>query len=296
MVTKEKKKKVLGRGLKALIGDAGVRTPTKEEKSKLSHEGEFFFCDVSRLHAGKTQPRKTFNEEALGELAASIKENGIIEPLVVRKIKDGFELIAGERRLRAARLAELKQVPIVVLNVSDKQTLELAIVENVQREDLNAIEEAEAYKSLMDFGLSQEGVAKKVGKQRATVANYLRLLKLPVEVKKEVANNNITMGHAKAILSLDTHAKQRELLIKILKKGLSVREAEKLSLEVSGAKEKTTTTKLSREHIKPVEEELRRIFGTKISVMDRAGKGKIEIDYYTNDERERILDMLRSVG
>lgn len=281
------KKKVLGRGMSALIGDGRAHEARAGQK--------YFMCALVDITPNKVQPRKTFSDAALKELSDSIREKGIIEPLIIRRNPGGgFELIAGERRWRAARMAGLKEAPAVILDVSDEESLELAIIENIQREDLNAIEEAEAYRNLMGFGLSQEEVAKKVGKERATVANYLRLLKLPPEVKEEILKGMITMGHARAILALENQGAQVELCRKIIAKGLSVRQAEALA---SGKARKTaakTNKKSNPQNF--LEDELRGIFGTKIAVNDKNNKGSIAILYFSADERERIIDMLRSVA
>ncbi|MBI5492314.1 MAG: ParB/RepB/Spo0J family partition protein [Deltaproteobacteria bacterium] len=280
------KKKVLGRGLGALIGDAEKIAERPKEK--------YFLCPVMDVSPNKTQPRKRFDEAALKELSDSIKEKGVIEPLIVRRTSNGLELIAGERRWRASRMAGLTEVPVVITDATDEEALEFAIIENIQREDLNAIEEAEAYKSLMGFGLSQDEVAKRVGKERATVANYLRLLKLPPEIRDELIKGSITMGHARALLSLDTHGAQNELCRMIVTKGLSVREAEELAGRDPGAEKRKNKKSASASN--PLEAELRDIFGTKISVKDRKGKGRIEISYFSSDERERIVELLRSIA
>lgn len=280
------KKKVLGRGLGALIGE--VERPVDRSKEK------FILCPIMDISPNKTQPRKRFEEVALKELSDSIKEKGVIEPLIVRRTSGGLELIAGERRWRASKMAGLAEVPVVIIDATDEESLEFAIIENIQREDLNAIEEAEAYRSLMGFGLSQEDVAKRVGKERATVANYLRLLKLPHEVREELVKGTISMGHARAILSIEGHAGQAELCRAIISKGLSVREAEALSSRGYADKPARTAKKTGQQS--PVEDELREIFGTKISLKDRKGKGRIEINYFSADERERILDLLRSIS
>ncbi|MBI5887977.1 MAG: ParB/RepB/Spo0J family partition protein [Deltaproteobacteria bacterium] len=280
------RKKVLGRGMSALIGDGRATEVRAGQK--------YLMCALADITPNKVQPRKTFSDAALKELSDSIREKGVIEPLIIRRNPaGGFELIAGERRWRAARMAGLKEAPAMILDVSDEESLELAIIENIQREDLNAIEEAEAYRNLMGFGLSQEEVAKKVGKERATVANYLRLLKLPPEVKEELLKGTITMGHARAILALENQGAQAALCAKIIAKGLSVREAEVLA----GGKAKKTAVKTNRQSNSQnfLEDELRGIFGTKIAVNDKNGKGRIEILYFSADERERIIDMLRSV-
>lgn len=283
------KKKVLGRGLGALIGEAAA-----ERATPAATREKFFACPVDEINPNPTQPRKFFEEAALGELADSIREKGVIEPLIVRRSAGGYELIAGERRWRASRMAGLSEVPVVVVEASDEESLELAIIENVQRQDLNAIEEAESYRSLMGFGLSQDEVAKKVGKDRATVANYLRLLKLPHEVREEITKGAISMGHARALLSVEGHARQAELCRRIITKGLSVREAEALA---SGEKKGRAPGRppAADAEKSPLEDELRGIFGTKVALKERKGKGAIEISYYSADERERLIELLRAI-
>jgi ParB family chromosome partitioning protein len=283
------KKKVLGRGLGALIGDAGRAGGAGE---KTGAEGRFIICPITDISPNRLQPRKSFDEAALKELSDSIKEKGVIEPVVVRKNSGGYELIAGERRWRAAKMAGFGEVPAVIADVSDEESLEFAIIENIQREDLNAIEEAEAFRSLVNFGLSQEEVAKKVGKERATVANYLRLLKLPPEVKDELAGGRISMGHARAILSIEGHAAQANLCRSIIRKGLSVREAEALAQRGSTRAPKKTRTRDAA--ISPLEDALREKFGTKVLVKDKGGRGRIEILYYSVEERERIIELLKA--
>jgi len=276
------KRNVLGRGLSALIQSAPKR------------DDGYMRCPVDEIVPNKFQPRRAFDEANLAELADSIKENGIIEPLVARRGTDGgYELIAGERRWRAAKVAGLREVPLVVLDVTDKESLEFAIIENIQRENLNAIEEAEAYQRLMDsFTLTQDGVAKKVGKERATVANYLRLLQLPAEVKDEIVNATISMGHARALLSLDNHAKQRDVCKRVVQKGLSVRETEKL-VKGYGREQKRDIPKAT--YLAPLEDEMRRLFGTKVAVKEKRGKGRLEIEFYSAEELDRIIELLRSI-
>jgi ParB family chromosome partitioning protein len=278
--SKVNKKKVLGRGLGALIDK--VEGP----------ETNYLLCPVEDITPNRRQPRKSFDPRTMTELADSIKEKGVIEPLIVRRDSGRYELVVGERRWRAAKIARLKEVPVIVVDATEEESLELAIVENIQREDLNAIEEAEAYRTLLGFGLTQEEVARKVGKERATVSNYLRLLNLPPEVKEEIVKGNLTMGHARAILSLPGHAAQRELCKKVIRKGLSVRETELLSNRGSMSTGRTTIKIL---HLTPLEEELRKAFATKVLVKERNGKGKIEIEFYSSEERERIIELLRSI-
>lgn len=287
------KKKVLGRGLGALIGEASTERASSAPANPGARE-KFFFCPIDEINPNPTQPRKFFEETALNELADSIREKGVIEPLIIRKAVSGYELIAGERRWRASRMAGLTEVPVVVVEASDEESLELAIIENIQRRDLNAIEEADSYRSLMGFGLSQEEVAQKVGKDRATVANYIRLLKLPHEVREEIVKGNITMGHARALLSMEGHAQQAELCRQIITKGLSVREAE--ALVAGSRKEKPVKKPKAADAVKsPLEDELRTIFGTKVILKEKKGKGHIEISYYSEDERERLLELLRAI-
>ncbi|MEE8185429.1 MAG: ParB/RepB/Spo0J family partition protein [Thermodesulfobacteriota bacterium] len=276
------KRNVLGRGLGALI--QGV-----EKK-----EGNYIQCPIDEIVPNRLQPRRVFNKARLQELVNSIIEKGIIEPLVVRNVDSGYELIAGERRWRAAKVAGLKKVPAIIVEATNEESLEFAIIENIQREDLNAIEEAWAYRRLMEsFSLSQEDVAKKVGKDRATVANYLRLLKLPDEVKDEIIKGTITMGHARAILAFDNHSQQREVCRKVIKKGLSVRETEYL---VKKTNDTIKNVKPKVAHIAPLEVELREIFGTKVSVKEKRGKGKVEIEFYSIEELERVLELLRLIS
>lgn len=278
------KRKVLGKGLGALI----------EVQEKAS--GSYIMLPINEISANRFQPRKVFEESTLKELSNSIKEKGILEPLLVRKSKHGYELIAGERRLRAAKLAELKEVPVLLRDVSDEDAQELAIIENIQREGLNPIEQAEGFRSLVErFSLSQEEVAKKVGKERATVANLLRLLKLPLDIRSEIEKGSITMGHAKVILSLEHESLQRVICRRILHKGLSVRETENLAskLKLSVSPRKSTSPSVSA--MKYIEKELQNIFTTKVSIKENNGKGQIEIGFHNLEEFERLIDMIRNI-
>ncbi len=286
------KKRVLGRGLGALIGDtAGTVRPVVTDNIKQ----RFLLCPIEDIGPSRVQPRKSFKEAPLNELVESIREKGVIEPLIVRRADIGFEIIAGERRWRAARLAGLREVPVVITDATDQESLEFAIIENIQREDLNAIEEAEAYRALIDFGLSQDEVAKRVGKDRATIANYLRLLKLASQVKDEIQKGEISMGHARALCSVEGHALQIELLRKILKNGLSVRETEGLvsaSFKEAGKRKKSFQLRPESE----AESELRDMFGTKVTIKEkRTGSGFIAINYFSAEERERIIELLRTI-
>jgi len=240
---------------------------------------------------GRQQPRKYFNEAALKELSASIKEKGVLQPIIVSRTGDGtFGLIAGERRWRAAVLAGLKKIPALIKNVASKDSLEIALIENIQREDLNPIETAEAFNRLLtDYSLTQEELADRVGKERATVANYLRLLKLPDEIKTMLYDGPLSMGHARALLSIEGRAKQIEAARKIIRNGLSVREAELLSKKSSRP---STQSKAKDAHVISLEEKLIRHLGTKVRIVNKGKKGKIELEYYSLEELDRLLEIL----
>ncbi len=275
-------RKVLGKGLGALI------TPEPEVQSS-----NLLMLDPETIIPNRYQPRLNFREDKLHELVESIREKGIVQPLIVCKHSDNsYELIAGERRLRAAKELGLERVPVVLKQASNQEMLELSIVENIQRDDLNPIEEAKAYNVLIkDFGFTQEQVASSVGKSRATVANTLRVLTLPKIIKDALFKDQISMGHAKAILSLTETIKQLELLSLILKKGLSVREAEMFCTFEKSVKTKKTVNK--DEHVVNLEEELRQIFGTKVSLFHGKKRGKIQIEYYSLDDLDRVLKLIR---
>ena len=271
-------KTALGKGLEALIPERG------EEVVNL---------DIDRILPGEQQPRKTFRDDSLKELAESIKEKGILQPIIVSRVGDGtFRIVTGERRWRAAALAGQKKIPALIKNLASRDALEVAIIENIQREDLNPIETAEAFNRLiMDFKLTQEELSAKVGKDRATIANYLRLLKLPDEVKSLIYNGSLSAGHAKAVLAIEGKVNQIEAAKKILKKGLSVREAELLSRRVLRPRK----TKPKRDpQILSLEEKLIRNLGTKVKILQKGKKGKIEIEYYSLEDLDRLLEILLS--
>jgi ParB family chromosome partitioning protein len=277
-------KTALGRGLDALIPDKGE---------------EMLHLEVSRISAGGEQPRKIFRDGSLKELAASIKEKGVLQPIIVSRAGDGsFRLIAGERRWRASQLAGLKKIPAIVKNIASRDSLEIALIENIQREDLNPVETAEAFHKLMrDFSLTQEDLSEKVGKERATVANYLRLLKLPEEIKSLISDGSLSMGHARAILSIEGRANQTDAARKVIKKGLSVRETETLakSTSLAGAKKSKTHKGHKDPQIASLEDKLIKSLGTKVRIHHKGKKGgRIEIEYYSLDELDRLLDILMS--
>jgi ParB family transcriptional regulator, chromosome partitioning protein len=278
-------KQALGKGLGALIPDLSS-LDDKERKSLGILE-----IELDKLIPNEYQPRKVFNDEKLKELAASIKVQGVIQPIIVHRIGTNFGLIAGERRWRAARLAGLKTIPALVREASKRELIEQALIENIQREDLGPLEAAEAFKQLQDeYKLTQEDLAKRVGKERSTITNFLRLLGLPKEIKQHLASGSLSMGHAKALLSLERLRDQLLASNQIVKKALSVREAEALAARLKKPlKEKKA--KPATEY-KAVEERLRRSLGTKVSIAPMAKGGKIVIEYYTSEELERILEKI----
>lgn len=279
------KRKVLGKGLGALI----------PEINQYDDKDNYVYCNVEDIQPNKFQPRKGFDEDKIDDLVVSIKEKGIIQPLIVRNVGDGYELIAGERRWRAAKRAGITEVPVIVKKASDTEVLELSLIENIQREDLNALEEAEAYKRLTEeFTLTQEEVAKRVGKDRSTITNYLRLLKLPLEIRDGLSRDVVTMGHARAFLSLETPVKQREAYRQVLKRGLSVRQTENM---VRGLKREKKNKPLERDkdiHLDAIKNELIKQFGTQVKIVARkGGRGKIEIEFYSLDDLDRIIETLK---
>lgn len=290
----------LGKGLDSLIAD---RRPVavKENSNSSAKEEEKaennspLMVKLSEVEPNREQPRKYFDKEAMQELADSIKKYGVIQPLLVEKKEKYYEIIAGERRWRAAKIAGLKEIPVVLKELSEQEKMEIALIENIQREDLNPIEEAQAYKRLLDeFHLKQEDVAKSVSKSRSAITNSMRLLKLDERVQNMVAGEELSAGHARALLSISDVEKQYELAQKIVEKGLSVREVEAL-LKKKPAKEEKAETNTAEELIyRNFENNLKEIYGTKVSIKNQKGKGKIEISYYSVDELERILDMLQS--
>ena len=275
-------KTALGKGLEALIPENGE---------------EVLYLEINRIFPGGEQPRKTFRDSSLKELAVSIKEKGVLQPVIVSRLGDGsFRLVAGERRWRASQLAGLKKIPAIVKNVASRDALEIALIENIQREDLNPVETAEAFNKLLkDFNLTQEELSEKVGKERATVANYLRLLKLPEEIKSLISDGSLSMGHARAVLSIEGRAHQIEAVRKIITKGLSVREAEALvkNISLAGTKKLKGHKAHKTPEIASLEDKLIKSLGTKVRIHHKGKKGgKIEIEYYSLDELDRLLEIL----
>ena len=290
----------LGKGLDSLIADrrpvaVKENSNSSEKKEEKAENNSPLMVKLSEVEPNREQPRKYFDEEAMQELADSIKKYGVIQPLLVEKKEKYYEIIAGERRWRAAKLAGLKEIPVVLKELSEQEKMEIALIENIQREDLNPIEEAQAYKRLLDeFHLKQEDVANSVSKSRSAITNSMRLLKLDERVQNMVAGEELSAGHARALLSISDVEKQYELAQKIVEKGLSVREVEAL-LKKKPVKEEKAETNTAEELIyRNFENNLKEIYGTKVSIKNQKGKGKIEISYYSVDELERILEMLQS--
>jgi len=275
----------LGKGLNALI------------TSNLIEEGEQVKeVSVSEIRPNPYQPRKEFEQSAIDELAGSIKEHGIIQPLIVRKSIKGFELVAGERRLRAAKLAGLKQVPVVVKAYTDQQLMEIALIENLQRENLNPLEEAEAYEKLIaHHDYTQDQLAKKIGKSRPHVANMLRLLQLPEGIRKMVSAADLSMGHARALLTVTDEKAQLQLAKDVVEKELSVRQLEELVKQLSVSRETKKKKPAKNEPVLiAIEERLRSRFGTSVKIKKGSKRGKIEIDFYSQEDLQRIVDLLNA--
>ena len=286
--------KRLGKGLEALIRS---NSPDTSEASDVSSGISSVL--ISKINTNPLQPRKEFKKELLDDLAASIKENGVISPITVREDGKKFTLIAGERRLRASQLIGLKDIPAYIIEVKNSSDMmQLALIENIQRENLNPMEESEAYYLLQNkFNFSQSDIAKSVGKSRSTITNSLRLLQLPNEIRASLKENKISAGHARAILAAGSSQAMLKLWKQILKDNLSVRSAEDLSKKSKKSKQKKRTNKKSKsKYLISLENELISIFGTKVQLNSKSGKsGSISIEYFTNDDLDRILELIRNI-
>ncbi len=248
---------------------------------------------LQTISPNRYQPRKHFDEAKLEELVASLGERGVIQPVIVRSIEGGYELIAGERRLEAAKRAGMESIPAIVRNVTDREMLEISLIENIQRDDLNALEEASAYKQLMDeFGLTQEKLAEDVGKDRATIANTVRLLRLPKEVQEELGHDRISRGHAIALLGLGNRNQQVKLCRKIVRQGLSVRETEVLIKRTLTTMPRRQLVVRKSPELAAIEEKLQQFFGTRVHVKKHRAGGRVEIEYYSDEDLERFLNLL----
>ncbi len=290
-----RKKQALGRGLDALFPDID---PVEGN----DRDSDYFFCEIEMIAPNRYQSRHLFAEDELAELAASIKQEGVIQPMVVRRVDTGYELVAGERRLRAAKMAGLKQVPVIVREITDRQHLVFSIVENVQRENLNPLEEADGYHALVsDFGFSQEQVAESVGKSRSAIANFLRLRKLPADIKDSIREGRLSMGHARAQLGARTPQQQKAAWQNILSKGLSVRQTEALITDNGGKDGQTrtsrgkTTTRSDEQYYNDLADNFSRRFGTQVRIKRSGKKGKVEIAFYSDDDLDRVLTLLEKI-
>jgi len=284
-------RKALGKGINALIPDFEMGVPESSEEGTVQSR-ELLIDEIS---PNRFQPRNYFDDDKLEELVASIRENGILQPVVVQKSGSGYELIVGERRWRASKKAGLKKIPAMIREVSDAQTLELAIIENIHRQDLNPIEEAEAYARLADeFALTQEMIANKVGKSRTAVANILRLLKLPRNIKEHLISGKLSMGHARALLGLDNVGQAQALCKVIFKEDLTVRQTEnRVNRLKQPAPEKSASPATKKNiFIKDLEKELERKLGTKVEINPKKTGGKLVVTYYSDDDLERIQNLI----
>ena len=284
------KRPALGKGIGALLNSAA------QEGGK-----KYFSCPLEELKPHSQQPRKTFDDNKMAELVASIREKGVIQPLIVRQLADHYQIIAGERRWRAAQKAGLDRVPVVIQDVSEDWALEIALIENIQREDLNPLEEASAYRHLMDnFDLSQEEIAKRVGKDRSTVANALRLLRLPEKVKADLLASRLTMGHARALLSLEHETDIAEASDEVIRKKLSVRDTEKLVKKIKafdGARPAPAPpVKEVDPNLLELENNLRQTLGVQVKLAAKGNGGRIEINYHDQEELARLLELFGVTG
>lgn len=296
-----KKNKGLGKGLGALFDDMEVSVPVtpsvaQTKKADDTPDKGLVYVDINDIKANSKQPRQNFDNEKLEELADSIKSHGVIQPITIRKAKNGYELVAGERRWRAARKAGLSTIPAILKDITDEENIFMALIENMQREDLNALEEAEALREIMSiYDLTQNEVAASVGKSRAYVANQIRLLKLPSVVRTYIMEGKLSGGHGKAIGMIQGEDKQVEMAKKAVTTGMSVRELEKIATELPESKSrKKSIVKRKSKEIKQVEDELTSLLGAKVIINANGNKGKMELYYHNDDELNNLIDFLRS--
>jgi len=287
-------RKVLGKGLGALIPD-NLNTVSTDGSQGVEQDtpiqNRIVNIPIDKIKSNKYQPREEFDEESIRDLAVSVKEKGFIQPVIVRANQGEYELISGERRVRAAKLLDFKEIPSIVKDASDLDSLEMSIIENVQREDLNAIDQAKAYKRLLEeFHMSYEDIGDTVGKDRSTIANIIRLLKLPIKIQAAVSRGILSMGHARAIVSLTNESEQMRLFTKVVKKGLSVRDTERYSKTMVPIEKKTIVERDA--DLVSIEEGLREFLGTRVAITKGKRGGKIEIVFYSNTDLERIVGLL----
>lgn len=298
MATAKKKSHGLGSGLNVLIPQ---NNPPKANSENENEAAVDFMVPISKVEPDREQPRKFFNEDALQELAESIKQYGVFQPLLVQKEKDYYKIIAGERRWRAAKIAGLKEIPVIVKELSDQEIAEIQLIENIQREDLNPIEIAEGYRQLIDkYGFTQDELAEKISKSRTAITNTLRLLKLDERVRQMIVDELISTGHARAILSIEDSDKQYEFAQKIFDEKMSVRDVEKaiknMQKDSKVKKDNQKIDKKTEAIYHSLEENMKQIMGTKVSIQAKNGnQGKVEIEYYSQDELDRIVNMIRTI-
>lgn len=292
----------LGKGLDSLITDkvGSGNVPTELNSKKAEPDKDVTFVKIGKVEPNREQPRKNFDEDALLELSESVKQYGVLQPLLVQDKKDYYEIIAGERRWRAAKLAGLKEVPVIIKNLTDQEIVEISLIENIQRENLNPIEEALAYKRLLnEFNLKQDEVAERVSKSRTAVTNSMRLLKLDERVQQMVIDDLISTGHARALLAISDNEKQYSLAQQIFDEKLSVRETEKLVKKLQNQKPEKPKQPVDDNmsvFYEDIEQKLKAIMGTKVAVHNKDNnKGKIEIEYYSTEELERIMELFQSI-
>ena len=298
MATAKKKSHGLGSGLNVLIPQ---NNPPKANSENENEAAVDFMVPISKVEPDREQPRKFFNEDALQELAESIKQYGVFQPLLVQKEKDYYKIIAGERRWRAAKIAGLKEIPVIVKELSDQEIAEIQLIENIQREDLNPIEIAEGYRQLIDkYGFTQDELAEKISKSRTAITNTLRLLKLDERVRQMIVDELISTGHARAILSIEDSDKQYEFAQKIFDEKMSVRDVEKaiknMQKDHKIKKDNQKIDKKTEAIYHSLEENMKQIMGTKVTIQAKNGnQGKVEIEYYSQDELDRIVNMIRTI-
>jgi len=291
-------KRALGKGLAALLGEKENQSYQKPvalfTKDKTGERSGIQYLEVSKIHAGRLQPRSEFDTEKQKELISSIKEKGLIQPIIVRRKADGYEIIAGERRFRAVKSLGTERMPAIIKDVDDQEALIISLIENIQREQLNPIEEASAFKKLIeDFKVNQDDVAQFLGKDKTTVSNTLRLLKLPDEIQQYLRKGHISFGHAKAILSLDNAQKQLDLCRQIISNSLSVRELESIARTVASKAKKRIRKDSTRDpYLVDLENQLQHLLGTKVRIVANKKRGKIVIEYYSLNDLDRILNLL----
>lgn len=288
----------LGKGLDSLIPVAAPKAESAAEKESQENTGGQTYVKITKLEPNREQPRKNFDEDALQELADSIRQFGIVEPLIVQDRESHYEIIAGERRWRAAKLAGLKEVPVIVRNYTEQEIVEISLIENIQREDLNPIEEAQAYRRLLtEFNLKQDEVAERVSKSRTAVTNSLRLLKLCDEVQQMIIDDMISTGHARALITIEDAEQQYTIAQKVFDEKLSVRDVEKLVKDLNKPekpKKEPMTDKALEAAYQDLEEKLKQSLGTKVAITAKGGgAGKLEIEFYSHDDLEKITDLLR---